>query len=367
MLGHVRKQLADRDAALAVLLEFPRAAERVAVVVELRRLDLHLERLAVLRGQPRLGIERVDLRRPAIHVEEDHALRLGGEMGGSWRQRAGGRRCRFGRRQQIPAIGVGQQGRQRQCAKTIGRAHEHLAPRESEVSNSATRKIHAIALASRAPPVCAETSVDKNKFLRVQQHVSQVGPDPLVVLPGVGRQIPKLRLLEQKISGGAPLGSSARGQKRPDTSGRSVRSPTNRARPDVAQPTVGLLRHNGSFIRINAWAGTFDTFRRPDGRRRNRHVKGQHHRRKKIAPHRQINAAPSVAVERARLPAGRALACTAVIKIGTLGPNSCRFSRPDTARIASRMASPSSRRSAHRCSHSSCGSCCSKASGRLDI
>jgi hypothetical protein len=50
-LGDVRKQFAYRDAALAVILELPGAAERRAIVVELRWLDRHLERPAVLHVQ----------------------------------------------------------------------------------------------------------------------------------------------------------------------------------------------------------------------------------------------------------------------------------------------------------------------------
>ena len=38
--------------------------------------------LAVILVEPRLGIERVDLRRPAVHVQEDDVLRLGRMMRG---------------------------------------------------------------------------------------------------------------------------------------------------------------------------------------------------------------------------------------------------------------------------------------------
>ena len=56
--------------------------EHVADVVELRGLDLHLDRLAVLAVEPRLGIERIDLRRPAVHEQEDDVLGLGRESAG---------------------------------------------------------------------------------------------------------------------------------------------------------------------------------------------------------------------------------------------------------------------------------------------
>ena len=79
-LADMRKQVADRDAALAVVPEFPGAAEHVADIVELRRMGLDLDRLPVLAVETRLGIKRVHLRWPAVHEQEDHARRLGREV-----------------------------------------------------------------------------------------------------------------------------------------------------------------------------------------------------------------------------------------------------------------------------------------------
>ena len=83
----VRKQVADRDAALAVVAELPGAAEHVADVVELRRVRLDLDRLAVLAVEPGLGVERIHLRRPAVHEQEDDAPGLRREVRRPGRQR----------------------------------------------------------------------------------------------------------------------------------------------------------------------------------------------------------------------------------------------------------------------------------------
>ena len=47
VLRHLGKQVAHRQARLAVLLELPRAGKRVAAAVELRGLHLQAERFAV--------------------------------------------------------------------------------------------------------------------------------------------------------------------------------------------------------------------------------------------------------------------------------------------------------------------------------
>src|SRR5262249_42873638 len=80
VLGNVRKEIADGNATLAVLLERPRRFDDLADVVELRRRDFHLDGFAVLAVEARLGIERIHLRRPAIHVQEDDTGCPGGMM-----------------------------------------------------------------------------------------------------------------------------------------------------------------------------------------------------------------------------------------------------------------------------------------------
>jgi len=81
-LSDVREQIADRQPALAVLLELPRLASVFADVVELRRLDLRGERLAVVLLQRRLRVEGIDLTRPAVHEQEEITLfALGAKCG----------------------------------------------------------------------------------------------------------------------------------------------------------------------------------------------------------------------------------------------------------------------------------------------
>ena len=80
MLSDVREKFTHRDTALAILLERPRRLQHLADVVELRRSHLGLNRLPMLLGQSGLGIKRIDLRRPAIHIEEDDVIRFGGVM-----------------------------------------------------------------------------------------------------------------------------------------------------------------------------------------------------------------------------------------------------------------------------------------------
>ena len=79
--GDIRKQRADRNAALAVLLERPwRLHQAADIVLAERQAALERHRLAVILVQARLWIERVDARRPAVHEQEDDAF----DRGGSW-------------------------------------------------------------------------------------------------------------------------------------------------------------------------------------------------------------------------------------------------------------------------------------------
>ena len=101
-LGHVREQIADPRPALAVPAELPRRLHHLADVGELRRLQLahRLVRvLAVELLQQRLVVEGIHLRRAAVHVEEDDALRLGRVVRQARRRRRPdvrrGRRQRF--------------------------------------------------------------------------------------------------------------------------------------------------------------------------------------------------------------------------------------------------------------------------------
>ena len=91
----VRKEIAHPLAALTILLELPLGADDPALaLLAAAALGLHVDRLAVEAVELRLVVERVDLARPAIHEEEDHALGLGREMRRLGRQRISERSAR---------------------------------------------------------------------------------------------------------------------------------------------------------------------------------------------------------------------------------------------------------------------------------
>ena len=98
---------------MPVLFEFPRRGHDLADVVELGRLDFeHGVRVAA--GVPveqRLGVERVHLRRAAVHVQKDDTAGRRGVV------RAG-------------AGLVGQERRQGDGAEPVGAADEHVAAGE---------------------------------------------------------------------------------------------------------------------------------------------------------------------------------------------------------------------------------------------
>ena len=71
-VAEVREELADLQAALALLLELERRRERHAVQAR--------QRLVGVLGEGRLGIPGVDVRRPAAGEDVDDMLGLGGEV-----------------------------------------------------------------------------------------------------------------------------------------------------------------------------------------------------------------------------------------------------------------------------------------------
>ena len=73
MLGDMRKQLADRLARFAVVLEFPRRLHQRAHLVELQG-RLERQRLAIKAIEFWLGIEGVDVRDAPVHEQEDDAF-----------------------------------------------------------------------------------------------------------------------------------------------------------------------------------------------------------------------------------------------------------------------------------------------------
>ena len=133
---HVGKQFADPHPVLAVLRKLERAGHQlrfatVKDIGEFRRLDSFLERVryrfAVEFLQFRFVVERVNVRRPADHVEENHRLRLGREMRqarseGVERINQGTAECGLG------ASVLTQQRAKRQRAKSCTGANEKIAP-----------------------------------------------------------------------------------------------------------------------------------------------------------------------------------------------------------------------------------------------
>ena len=65
--GHVRKQVAHHDAAVAVRLKLERRRHESELGVAT------VGFFALVLGEGRLGIERIDVRRAAVHEQENHA------------------------------------------------------------------------------------------------------------------------------------------------------------------------------------------------------------------------------------------------------------------------------------------------------
>ena len=93
--GHVRKELADFCARLAMTGELPLRAFEKHFEGALPPLKLrHRNRLAGIGDELRLGIPRLDVRHPATHVEKDHPLGPRREMRGPRGERIGRRGIR---------------------------------------------------------------------------------------------------------------------------------------------------------------------------------------------------------------------------------------------------------------------------------
>src|SRR5690348_13585334 len=80
------EQLADLDAALAIFLELERGLKSRAGAA-LGWQIFHRQRFAVEPRQSRLGIERIDMRRPAIGEDMNNACGARWKMRGAWGQR----------------------------------------------------------------------------------------------------------------------------------------------------------------------------------------------------------------------------------------------------------------------------------------
>jgi hypothetical protein len=140
-LRHVGEELAHPSAALPVLTERPGAAQQVAGLGELHAWLGLRERLAVVPLQERLVVEGVDLRRTAMHEEEDHALGAGRRV-----RQPGCERSRPGWINQVrPTIGPGaaaeqllaEQTHQRHLPEPARAGLEHGAPRDGALALAA--------------------------------------------------------------------------------------------------------------------------------------------------------------------------------------------------------------------------------------
>ena len=80
--GDVRKQVADGNPGLPVLLEFERRLQQITGLGPHELGHLEGQWLAVVAIEHGLGIEQVHMRRTAGHEEEDNPPGLGGKL---WR------------------------------------------------------------------------------------------------------------------------------------------------------------------------------------------------------------------------------------------------------------------------------------------
>ena len=81
----LRKEVADFDAALAVLAELERRGEGGAGLALGAPGCRRAAAWPAYFVEHRLGIERIDVRRPAVHEQVDDVLGLGREMRRRWR------------------------------------------------------------------------------------------------------------------------------------------------------------------------------------------------------------------------------------------------------------------------------------------
>ena len=176
--GHVREEVADRNAALPVLAEFPWRLQHGTDIVELRRRHFHFDRLAMFLRQPRLGIKRIDLRRAAVDEQEDHVLRLRAEMRRPRHKQIGARRRTTGR----AVARLGQERGQGHCTKAIGALPQHLP-----ACQRCREKVSA---------VHGRPSVNEDELLDVEQHVAEIAPNL-----GVADSIIALALLLKEVQG----------------------------------------------------------------------------------------------------------------------------------------------------------------------
>ena len=129
----VRKHVRDHLAALAVRPECPlRADDPPLVLLAAPAEGLHLDGLAVQPIKLRLVVERIDVARPAVHEQEDHALRLGRPRRLPRRHRIDERRDAIGRHRLT--------GQESITAQERERATEAKPPRPPTASPAASAR-----------------------------------------------------------------------------------------------------------------------------------------------------------------------------------------------------------------------------------
>ena len=156
--------------------------------------------------------------------------------------------------------------------------------------------------ASGDPPA---SSVHVDEFFDVDQDMAEVRPGARVVGPPYGPR----GLGEEREPVGGLLARRRAAEGRDDRAARAgLRRSAGLARSSASRRSAqsrAWSTTNGSFSRVRACAGTFETFRRPIVENGDGEVEGEEHRVEEVAADVEVEAAPAVAVERARAsPAG---------------------------------------------------------------
>ena len=302
-VGDVREQLADLDARTApCFANLNGDGSRLPVFVRSSCGISNGSGLPLSLVEPRLGVERVDVRRPARHEQEDDPLRPRREHA------AGGPPAD----RQRPAIGPAprrpKQPRQAEHAEAVG-----------EPCRSACRRL--IGLSG----IMAALRSDVNR----RRSISFVQSSTWQYAAQAASRRRRARRSREAVAGDLPLLVGRRpaeedGVGPVDPRRLVVRSLGQDAPREVAAPAS---RTNGLLSRKSACGATVETVRRVDHRRRSR-------RRRRGGRTRSGRSGSS---------SGRACAA-GLARSRVAGPPSVRSSRPATASRLSRIASASSRR-----------------------
>ncbi len=123
-LRRAPKNFADFNSALAIFVELKWRCE-CGAGLPFRRQHAAGQGLAGIFGERWLGVERIDVRRAAVHEQMDDVFGTRGEMRRSRQQRVG---CRRG-----SALRLHHQVAQRECAEPHSAAMKHFAARECQM------------------------------------------------------------------------------------------------------------------------------------------------------------------------------------------------------------------------------------------